>query len=79
MTSGGSPGCYNYGGAGGTNTGAGAGGGADNGGRGGHGGSGIIILRCATADVGTATGAETPTTSGSDTILTWKGDGSYEA
>jgi hypothetical protein len=33
----------------------------------------------ATADVGTAVGAETPTTIGADTIITWLGDGTYTA
>jgi len=42
------------------------------------GGSGVIILRMATADYsGTTTGSPTVTTSGSDTILTYTGTGTY--
>ena len=66
------------GGTGGTNSGGGGGGANDSASRGTHGGSGIIILRMATSDYsGTHTGNETPTTSGSDTIVTWKGVGTY--
>ncbi len=42
------------------------------------GGSGVVILRMATADYsGTTTGSPTESTSGSDTILVYNGDGSY--
>jgi hypothetical protein len=42
------------------------------------GGSGVVILRMATSDYsGTTTGSPTVTTSGSDTILTFTGSGSY--
>ena len=45
---------------------------------GGAGGSGVVILRMATANYsGTTTGSPTVTTSGSDTILTFTGSGSY--
>ena len=44
------------------------------------GGSGVIILSMADADYsGTTTGSPTVTTSGSDTIITFTGDGSYTA
>jgi hypothetical protein len=44
----------------------------------GAGGSGVVILRFATADYsGTTTGSPTVTTDGSDTILTFTGSGSY--
>ena len=46
----------------------------------GAGGSGIVILRMATAKYsGTTTGSPSVTTSGSDTILTYTGSGSYTA
>jgi hypothetical protein len=68
------------GGTGGVNSGGGGGGGNDSASRGTHGGSGIIILRIPTASYsGTHTGNETPITSGSDTIVTWKGVGTYTA
>ena len=42
------------------------------------GGSGVVILRMLTANYsGTSTGSPTVTTSGSDTILTFTGSGSY--
>mgnify|MGYP003117380350 CR=1 FL=1 len=68
--------------AGTTNT--GSGGGGKSGGAsptgGAAGGSGVVILRMATADYsGTTTGSPTVTTSGSDTILTYTGSGSYTA
>ena len=54
----------------------GGGGAAD----GGQGGSGVVILRMATANYsGTTTGSPTVSTSGSDTILTFTGSGSYTA
>ena len=60
------------------NTGGGTGGG-DNGGSG-TGGSGVVILRMATADYsGTTTGSPTVSTDGSDTILTFNASGSYTA
>jgi len=44
----------------------------------GAGGSGVVILRFATADYsGTTTGSPTVTTDGTDTILTFTGSGSY--
>ena len=68
--------------AGTTNTGSGGGGGGgdDASNAGGNGGSGIVILRMATAKyTGTTTGSPSVTTSGSDTILTYTGSGSYTA
>jgi hypothetical protein len=48
--------------------------------RSGSGGSGVVILRMATANYsGTTTGSPTVTTSGSDTILTFNASGSYTA
>ena len=44
------------------------------------GGSGVVILRMATANYsGTTTGSPTVTTSGSDTILQFTASGSYTA
>ena len=72
--------------AGTTNT--GSGGGAEGGGANGSGdhgvgragGSGVVILRMATANYsGTTTGSPTVSTSGSDTILTFNASGSYTA
>ena len=61
------------------NTGGGGGGGGNRRG-GGNGGSGVVILRMATSNYsGTTTGSPTVTTSGSDTILTFNGSGSYTA
>ena len=60
------------------NTGSGGGGGNDT--DKGNGGSGIVILRMATSDYSsTTTGSPSVTTSGSDTILTFTGSGSYTA
>ena len=43
-----------------------------------YGGSGVVILRMPTDKYsGTTTGSPTVTTSGSDTILTFTGSGSY--
>ena len=70
------------GGAGSVNTGSGGGGGwyNPNSGSGGNGGSGVVILRIATAQYsGTTTGSPTESTSGSDTILTFNASGSYTA
>jgi hypothetical protein len=65
--------------AGTANTGGG-GGGAINTGTGGAGGSGVVILSIPTANYsGTTTGSPTVTTSGSNTILTFTGSGSYTA
>ena len=62
------------------NTGGGGGGSGGQPELGGVGGSGVIILRMATADyTGTTTGSPTVTTSGSDTILTFTGTGTYTA
>ena len=62
------------------NTGGGGGGGRAGGGVGGAGGSGIVILRMLTSKYsGTTTGSPSVTTSGSDTILTYTGSGSYTA
>ena len=61
------------------NTGGGGGGG-DGGspGHGASGGSGVVILRMATADYsGTTSGSPTVSTDGTDTILTFTGSGSY--
>jgi hypothetical protein len=42
------------------------------------GGSGVVILRMLTSDYsGTTSGSPTVSTSGSDTILTYTGSGSY--
>jgi len=69
------------GGNGTANTGSGAGGGGRLNGvetSGGNGGSGIVILRMPTANYsGTTTGSPSVSQSGSDTILTYTGDGSY--
>ena len=69
--------------AGTTNTGSGGGGGWGNvspGGSGGSGGSGVVILSVPTAKyTGTTTGSPTVTTSGSNTILTYTGSGTYTA
>jgi hypothetical protein len=47
---------------------------------GGNGGSGVVILRLATANYsGTSTGSPTVTTDGTDTILTFTASGSYTA
>ena len=62
------------------NTGGGAGGGGNNSTNGAAGGSGIVILRMATANYsGSTTGSPTVTNSGTDTIITFTGDGSYTA
>jgi len=68
-------------GSGGTNTGSGGGGKSRApSGTSGAGGSGIAILRLATANyTGTTTGSPTVTTSGSDTIITFLGSGTYTA
>ena len=64
-------------GSGTVNTGGGAGG-TDDSAQGGAGGSGIVIVRMATSNYsGTQTGG-TVTTSGSDTIITFNGNGSFE-
>ena len=74
---GGQPGTNNLGGGGG---GAGGGGywGSTGGGR--PGGTGVVILRMATANYsGTTSGSPTVTTDGSDTIVKFTDDGSYTA
>ena len=77
---GGSGGGGSNGSAGTANTGSGGGGSASNGSSSGAGGSGVVILRMATANYsGTTSGSPTVTTSGSDTILTYTGSGSYTA
>jgi hypothetical protein len=66
--------------AGTTNTGNGGSGGAGNGAVGYAGGSGVVILSVPTANYsGTTTGSPTVTTSGSNTILTFTGSGTYTA
>jgi hypothetical protein len=61
------------------NTGGGAGGGSTPGGSV-TGGSGVVILRMLTSKYsGTTTGSPTVSTSGTDTILTFNGSGSYTA
>ena len=63
-----------------SNTGGGGGGGNGGNSSGGAGGSGVVILRMATASYsGTTSGSPSVATSGSDTILTYNGDGSYTA
>lgn len=70
----------NSGTAGTVNTGGGGGGGGNLNGNGESGGSGVVILRMATASYsGTTTGSPTVTTDGSDTILTFTSSGSYTA
>jgi len=65
--------------AGAANTGGG-GGGAPSANAGAGGGSGVVILRMATSTYsGTTTGSPTVTTSGTDTILTYTGSGTYTA
>ena len=71
---------YDGGTAGTANTGGGGGGSAGLPASGGNGGSGVVILRVPTANYsGTTSGSPTVTTSGSDTILTFTGSGSYTA
>jgi hypothetical protein len=69
------------GGSGTANTGSGAGGGGRNSGvvtNGGNGGSGIVILSVPTASYsGITTGSPTVSTSGSNTVIQFTGDGSY--
>jgi hypothetical protein len=67
--------------AGTANTGGGGGGGTGNAPQLGlAGGSGVVILRIATADyTGTTTGSPTESTDGTDTILTFNSSGSYTA
>ena len=68
------------GGSGGANTGGGGGGPADNIYVASSGGSGIVILRMATADYsGTTSGSPAVTTVGSDTVITFTGTGTYTA
>jgi len=69
------------GGSGTVNTGSGGGGGGGSvNSVGGPGGSGVVILRIATADYsGATTGSPTVTTDGSDTILTYTSSGTYTA
>ena len=63
-----------------SNTGGGGGGGNGGDSSGGAGGSGIVILRMATSNYsGTTSGSPSVTTSGSDTILTFTGSGTYTA
>ena len=63
-----------------SNTGGGGGGGNGGDSSGGAGGSGVVILRMATASYsGTTSGSPSVTTSGSDTILTFTGSGTYTA
>ena len=65
------------GGAGG-GPGAGGGGGGPAGGSAGAGGKGVVILSVPTANYsGTTSGSPTITTSGSNTILQFNGDGTY--
>jgi hypothetical protein len=82
-TSGGGAGAVGVAGAGTANTGGGGGGGGGNGstnGTGGTGGSGVIILSVPTASYsGTVTGSPTVTTSGSNTIIKFTGNGTYTA
>ena len=74
---GGGSGSTGTGAAGAANTGGGGGGGDSNGGAG---GSGVVILSIPTTRYsGTTTGSPTVTTSGSNTILTFTGSGSYTA
>jgi hypothetical protein len=64
--------------AGTTNTGGGGGGAGVSNATGGAGGSGVVILNMLTSKYsGTTTGSPTVTTSGTDTILTYTGSGSY--
>ena len=73
----GSPGSTNLGGGGGGSGNAGNNWGPSGGG---SGGSGVVILRMATSNYSSTTsGSPTVTTSGSDTILKYTGDGSYTA
>jgi len=69
-----------YGGNGGSNTGGGGGGCGWSTYNSGSGGSGVVILRMATSDYsGTTTGSPAITTSGTDTIITFTGTGTYTA
>ena len=68
------------GGNGTANTGGGGGGCNSGNASGGNAGSGVVILRMATANYsGTTSGSPSVTTSGSDTILTFTGSGTYTA
>ena len=76
----GTGGHYSRGGFGGANTGSAGGAGGGGSGEGSIGGSGMVILRMATASYsGITTGSPTVATSGSDTILSFTGDGTYTA
>jgi len=77
---GGAGGETSSGGTGGVNTGSGGGGCYFSNCPAGGGGSGLVVLRMPTADYsGTTTGSPTVTTSGTDTILTYTGSGTYTA
>jgi hypothetical protein len=77
---GGSGGQTSSGATGGVNTGSGGGGCYFSNCPAGAGGSGLVVLRMPTADYsGTTTGSPTVTTSGTDTILTYTGSGTYTA
>ena len=77
---GGAGGQTSSGATGGVNTGSGGGGCYNSNCPAGAGGSGLVVLRMPTADYsGTTTGSPTVTTSGTDTILTYTGSGTYTA
>lgn len=77
---GGAGGQTSSGATGGVNTGSGGGGCYFSNCPAGAGGSGLVVLRMPTADYsGTTTGSPTVTTSGTDTILTYTGSGTYTA
>ena len=68
------------GGAGSASAGGSGGGGAETAGNSGAGGKGVIIISVPTANYSNiSTGSPTVTTSGSNTILQFNGDGSYTA
>jgi uncharacterized delta-60 repeat protein len=60
-----------------TGYGSGGGGGATNNGPGGNGSRGVVILSIPTNQIGTYTGSPIVTTNGSNTVLTFTGNGSY--
>ena len=79
-TGGGGNGIANGGYSGTANTGSGGAGGTGTGNDSGAGGSGVVILRMATANyTGTTSGSPTVSQSGTDTILVYNASGSYTA
>jgi Concanavalin A-like lectin/glucanases superfamily len=80
-TGGGGNGGVTFGGAGANATGygSGGGGGATNNGNGGNGSKGVVIISVPTNEIGTYTGAPIVSTNGTNTVLTFTGNGTYVA